>query len=359
MKKFAILAMTLGLGIVAQAQPFYLRGSINNWDTSAEFLLQSGTTYEAAVTGLNPGDDHQFKMGNADWTIVQPSGFQNLRARVNASGEIRCRLYDVETPNDGWLPNSRRVGIVNVGTTYELIGELTGWGFGIPMTMNGSVESAVADLDGGRNNEFKFRGTGGDWSYNVGNDLGEANNIAIAPASAGAHSFELDILNGKYRIVEASANKAAGVINLGNYAGQVPNSDKVRISMQVMDSANNVVQTTAYIVDAATQNFNYSVVLHPSITGTAKIRFDGPTWISRVVAFDVINGTASVNVTLPNGDSNNDTIVDIGDYTILAAAFDANFGEGNYVEGADLNKDAIVDIADYTILAGSFDASDE
>lgn len=360
MKKFAILAMTLGLGIVAQAQPYYLRGAMNNWDTSAEFMLVDGTTYEAAVTGLNVGDDFEFKMGNADWTLVQPSGFQNLRARVNSAGEIRCRLYDVETPEDGWLPNSRRVGIVNVGTTYELIGELTGWGFGIPMTMSGTVESTVASLDGGRTNEFKFRGAGGDWSYNIGNDFGQANNIAVAPASAGAHLFEVDVLFGKYRITEASTKKVQGTINLGNYQGQIPNSDKVRISIDVLDLGGNVLQSTATVLDAATSTYTYSLVLNPSISGQVKLRFDGSTWIRRSITVNAVDNTTALgDVTLPNGDGTGDGIVDIADYTVLSSAFSANFGDANYVEGADLNKDSIVDIADYTILSSNFSAADE
>lgn len=357
MKKMTILAMALGLGVAAHAQ-YFLRGSMNGWDTSAPFTLLSGTTYEASVTGLPPGTDYSFKMGNADWTDVQPSGFQNVRARSTAAGTLTCRFYDVPTPGDGWLPDSRRVGIVGVGTQYELIGAMTGWSFGIATTVSGDEETAYADLWGGTNNEFKFRGLGGDWAYNIGNDFAEAGNAVHFATHAGYHKFQLNVLEGKYRVTEGSTNLIGGNVNIGSYTGTIPNSDKVWLDV-VVSQGGQAVMTTKVVLDAAQSNFNYGIVLPPSLTGSVDISFVGGTWIKRTISATIVpNSTVTADVTLPNGDIVDDGVVDIADYTALALAFDGTFGADPYTEASDLNKDGVIDIADYTILALGFDAAD-
>lgn len=84
-------------------------------------------------------------------------------------------------------------------------------------------------------------------------------------------------------------------------------------------------------------------------------------WLRKVfVVTPGTNDAAEVTMSLINGDVNGDNIVDIADYTQLAAAFTATFGSANYSAGADLNEDLIIDIADYVILASSFSvAGDE
>lgn len=96
------------------------------------------------------------------------------------------------------------------------------------------------------------------------------------------------------------------------------------------------------------------------------IRSEGTLWrILRNQPFN-INSALNASVTLVSGDIKADNIVDIGDYSQLAMAFDATSGDANWAtpngEGiaprdCDLTNDGFVDIADYTVLAANFDAS--
>jgi hypothetical protein len=74
--------------------------------------------------------------------------------------------------------------------------------------------------------------------------------------------------------------------------------------------------------------------------------------------------TQNQNITLSNGDCNNDNVIDLTDYTIIAVAFNAlldtdpvatgNQSSANWNSTADLNVDGVVDLTDYTIVATGF-----
>ncbi|MBL8048265.1 MAG: hypothetical protein JNJ45_06245 [Chthonomonas sp.] len=94
--------------------------------------------------------------------------------------------------------------------------------------------------------------------------------------------------------------------------------------------------------------------------GTHNVRTKLPTGLTRLSANVALStGTPSLALTYLNGDCDNNDIVDIGDYSVLAAAFDATPTDANWNVAADLNRDQIVDIADYSLLAGNFDVVGE
>lgn len=57
---------------------------------------------------------------------------------------------------------------------------------------------------------------------------------------------------------------------------------------------------------------------------------------------------------LREGDSNNDNVVNISDFSLLAAAFGTAFGAELFDGRADFNGDRIVNISDFSLLAGNF-----
>lgn len=99
--------------------------------------------------------------------------------------------------------------------------------------------------------------------------------------------------------------------------------------------------------------------------GAYDLRIKGRTWLAEKQAIDTSSNVSGLTFALQNGDVNGDNIVDIADYSYLAAAFDLDSSAPNWLtpdgngiapQDSDLNGDGIVDIADYTILATSFDA---
>lgn len=55
-----------------------------------------------------------------------------------------------------------------------------------------------------------------------------------------------------------------------------------------------------------------------------------------------------------NGDSNGNNEIEIGDYSILSAAFGSAVGDPTFDPLADLNGDDAVEIGDYAILSANY-----
>ncbi|MBL8130576.1 MAG: hypothetical protein JNL42_01855 [Anaerolineae bacterium] len=72
-----------------------------------------------------------------------------------------------------------------------------------------------------------------------------------------------------------------------------------------------------------------------------------------------ITGLGSILTTsvLREGDCNNDNVVNIADFSILAGSFGLAQGAVGFDPRADLNEDNVVNIADFSLLAGSFGQS--
>lgn len=123
------------------------------------------------------------------------------------------------------------------------------------------------------------------------------------------------------------------------------------LTFEALDSAGNVL-------DSGTAALGYDnwFAWDTTALSAASIRIKGRHWLSVVTAGpDLNSGVFDLQLVLPNGDVDGNNLVDIGDYTLLALAFDAVPGDVNWNEPADLDGNSVVDIADYTILAASFD----
>ncbi|MBL8048373.1 MAG: hypothetical protein JNJ45_06790 [Chthonomonas sp.] len=151
----------------------------------------------------------------------------------------------------------------------------------------------------------------------------------------------------------------SGTVNLGSYVGTASGSASVTLNYQITDLSDNVLSSGTVSVTPSGGVAPYSISAG-SATGSVKVKLSGGTWLKRSATTTV--GAVNANMTLPNGNVALDgsfELIDVADYSGLAAAFDGVEGDGTYAARADLNKDGIVDIADYTILAGSFDLTDE
>jgi hypothetical protein len=109
------------------------------------------------------------------------------------------------------------------------MGEFNGWAGGSQYVMNDqgnglySVEvtlSPTTNTDADANfNEFKFRrhdGVAGNWDVNIGENFGNNAADAVAGALDGNYLFELDLLNGRWRVSPVGGGSGGAVPEPGS-----------------------------------------------------------------------------------------------------------------------------------------------
>lgn len=153
-----------------------------------------------------------------------------------------------------------------------------------------------------------------------------------------------------------------GIINVTGYAGDITTENFTAL---VLDSNGVVVDNLTIKVDAAGA-FEFGT----TVSGAASVVLVGDSTLNRLYSnvTAVTGGFDLGAVNLLNGNINGDAVVDIADYSVLAAKFDASSGDPDWnvvgTDGfrpsqADITGDGIVDIADYTQVAANFDAVSE
>ncbi|MBL8131794.1 MAG: hypothetical protein JNL42_08040 [Anaerolineae bacterium] len=96
-------------------------------------------------------------------------------------------------------------------------------------------------------------------------------------------------------------------------------------------------------------------------TGIYDIVVKGTHTLSRRTNGVVLNagGNNISPAVLLEGDANDSNIINISDFSILAASFGLSQPHPNFNAGADFNQDGIVNIADFSLLASNFSQSGE
>ncbi|MBX7133561.1 MAG: PQQ-binding-like beta-propeller repeat protein [Fimbriimonadaceae bacterium] len=95
-----------------------------------------------------------------------------------------------------------------------------------------------------------------------------------------------------------------------------------------------------------------------SVDGQFNVSVKRTHWLRRTLNVDLATTSASGLVfSLVNGDCSGDNDIDIGDYSILSAAYGSDPSSGNWNPNADLNEDGAVDIGDYAILSSNYGQS--
>jgi len=203
----------------ATAQPYYAKGDYNGWSSANMLTLVAGDHYSTIVTGLNPGDRHEFKGANDDWSFNGPFD-GNVQARADANGEIEVHFYATNSHGDGWLPEGMpRTGFTDTNLTgWEIMGDFNGWSAAVATFADiggGIMEASWAATAG--NHEFKARRTG-DWDVGIGNEFaGSGANIQFdIGAGGGTYTMRIDTAGGRYQLVPAPASLA--LLGLGGLA---------------------------------------------------------------------------------------------------------------------------------------------
>jgi hypothetical protein len=138
-----------------------------------------------------------------------------------------------------------------------------------------------------------------------------------------------------------------------------PNASWVNpLTVTVYLQGTSTVVDTYAVTTNSTGGFSFIFGKSP---GTYDIGVKGSHTLSRLKAAVVIN-SATTNVdfgTLLEGDCNNDDVVDIYDFGILADAYGSVPANANWDVRADLNNDSAVNIYDFGLLADSYGLSGE
>lgn len=188
------------------------------------------------------------------------------------------------------------------------------------------------------------------FSYTIPTSLSVGNHTIAAYAYAASGYWEYGYGTNTLTVRPRSFLGAVGYNDLASW--DAGTSYPIRI--RVKNTAGTVLSTTWVNSDYNNWELPFS-----GATGNYILSIKPSHWLSEVtspVYFNASTYGAGYVVTYHrNGDCTGDDIVDIADYTFLAAKFDSVLGDGTYSVNADLNGDTIVDIADYTILATQFD----
>jgi hypothetical protein len=144
--------------------------------------------------------------------------------------------------------------------------------------------------------------------------------------------------------VDAAATTATmnGTLTL---QGRNPSSGTVQVRVTIGGNS------TDYNVTVTNGAFSLAGVA----TGSATIRVKHAQSLAVVQAATLNAGANSVAFgTLRAGDVNNDNVVTLSDFSLLAASFNRTVGQSGYDARADLNDDSAVALTDFSLLASNF-----
>jgi hypothetical protein len=212
MRSFSTLVLLALLAAPAGAQPYFARGSWDDWpdppNPTSQMVDQGGGHYTATIGGFFDGLTFEYRLAEADFDPSFPTS--NGKATTNADGEINfhLRTNNFQPWNDGWAPNNvPRAGYDDSQQyDWEVVGSFNSW----PGT--GDANYYMTDLTNGLHQgtfsfptpgeyQFKFRKQGS-WDASIGLDFGNGNNIPLRTWDPNETvTFRLDLPNGRYQVV--------------------------------------------------------------------------------------------------------------------------------------------------------------
>jgi hypothetical protein len=207
-----------GAGLIVSstnAQPYYLRGGFNGWDTSAPMTDNGSGVYSATVYGT-PGSTFEYKVATADWSSSWPGS--NGKSIFSSAGAFTA--YFIPSPAaDGWSPSANRVGYADpLQFGWELMGSPNGW-----TTPLVSLTSLGSGRYGGSymiatpgTYAFKFR-EAGSWDISIGGDFGNsAGDISFTTVDSFFDVWvELDLPNGRWEFTQVPEPGVLSLLGAG------------------------------------------------------------------------------------------------------------------------------------------------
>lgn len=307
-------------------------------------------TQQVGYVNFGPGLAGHASLWNgtaASWEDLNPPGADNSEALgISGSQQVGYAVFDTHFSASLWTGSSALwVDLSPAGSSSS-----------IATATSGLQQVGWANVDG----EYRaslWSGTAASWvdlsaflSYWV-------DTFATSIWSDGTTTFIAGYgYNDETSRVEAllwtssAVRSISGTVTLADYFGDntVPT---VTFEIRDVGSADNLDTETLQLSTDGTYSFNTTTG-----PGTYDIYCKPSHWLKQRIGSLTISstGAASVNFSCINGDCDGDNEVGIGDYALLAAAYNSAPGDGNWNIDADLNGDDAVDIADYAILASQY-----
>lgn len=266
-------------------------------------------------------------------------------------------------------------------------------------TMTGGDPATICSAPMGSVVWYRFMQSTGTTRQVVINTIGTTYDTALGVyttpgGSAVVCNDDIDFPNGNYQsqLTLSATSGTTYYIAIGNWGGATQDPSSLRLNLYEQSTSPAPVTTEYSLVGyillqgrPAAPNPKYIQNVHvivKSIYGGAAV-FDGTVVSDQYGRFTVNNlpsGTFTVWVksdhglaqsgiggvsqsvlqtfnTLLEGDANNDNVVGLSDFSLLANSFGIALGEGGYDARADFNGDDLISLTDFSLLASNYGLS--
>jgi len=257
-----------------------------------------------AAIALTAGNEKSFDVATVGGVPLLATVDVGSGAPAN-SGTLVCRIYDITNP----------VAPVALGSAR------------IPT----SDDTASLEVNGNGSGHVVF-----------GNISGTSARVYFLTTNNGIQAFDVAI----------AAGSLMGTVNLGaEYVGDM-STVPVTFRFRNVGSTTDIAVRTVNL--AADGTYSVKPALAP---GTYDVTCEGPTWLRNNVGTITFttDDVTDQNVSILNGDCDNNNLINTDDYLILSGSFDLVVGDPNFVAGADLDGNGLVNTDDYLILSNNFD----
>jgi len=212
-KLLAVAGMATALAFVSQAQPYYVAGDFNGWNSTA-LQMTAGPNpneYTAQITGGSPTipgtqtNYATFKVVTAGFASAWPSG--NMKAQYDSSGNVNVHFWPGST-TDGWIPGANRVGYDDPDNDlgWSLAGSYNSWGTATTLNPIGSgvYSNSVMDASAPDTMSFKYQSPPNSWAgINFANpDWANGNGNGSFPTTSPTTPLPvvIDLPNGRFYV---------------------------------------------------------------------------------------------------------------------------------------------------------------
>lgn len=197
---FAAAAVVVACVPNSEAQSYYVAGDYQTpaWDPGANPMSDNGDgSYVLSIYGHTPGAAHEWKITPGSWSSSWPGS--NVRSLYDTNGNFTFRWFP-GVRNDGWNPQSDRVGYEDPGHGWDVMGSFNGWTTPVVTLTNqgaGLYEGAYVVPTAG-SYDFKFR-KAGDWNVAIGPGFGKDGNLSVTTTNDNQLvTFRLDLPHGRW-----------------------------------------------------------------------------------------------------------------------------------------------------------------
>lgn len=145
LKYYLLLLVAATIGLASPAIAAYtLAGSFNGWDNQSHPLTQiSSSVWMLTVSGLVPGQMHEFKITDGTWTWSYPE--QNSWCQADAEGKFTV-VFRTNRFSDGWWPKQKRIELSVDPGTWTIVGSFNGWNNADPATQMTHLGLGIYEL---------------------------------------------------------------------------------------------------------------------------------------------------------------------------------------------------------------------